>query len=70
MVWEGNIASDFTGVHKLRFTYGGYIRMWIGGKLVLDRWRRAWNPAPALLDVSMTKGVKTPIKIEWIPEGG
>jgi alpha-D-xyloside xylohydrolase len=70
VVWEGSIASDFTGIHKLRFTYGGYIKMWIGGKLVLDRWRRAWNPAPALLDVVITKGQKVPVKIEWIPEGG
>ena len=69
VVWEGNIASDFSGVHKLRFTYGGYLRAWVGGKLVLDRWRRAWNPAPALLDVAMTKGQKIPLKIEWIPEG-
>jgi alpha-D-xyloside xylohydrolase len=70
VVWEGSIASDFTGVHKLRFTYGGYIKAWINGQLVLDRWRRAWNPAPALLDVPMNKGQKTPVKIEWIPEGG
>lgn len=69
VVWEGSMASDFTGVHKLRFTYGGYIKAWINGQLVLDRWRRAWNPAPALLDIAMAKGVKIPIKIEWIPEG-
>ncbi|HEY1113054.1 MAG TPA: TIM-barrel domain-containing protein, partial [Chitinophagaceae bacterium] len=70
VVWEGSIASGFSGVHKLRFTYGGYIRAWVNGQLVLDRWRRAWNPAPALLDVVLTKDVKTPVKIEWIPEGG
>lgn len=69
VVWEGSIGSDFTGVHKLRFTYGGYIKAWINGQLVLDRWRRAWNPAPALLEVPMNKGKKTPVKIEWIPEG-
>jgi alpha-D-xyloside xylohydrolase len=69
VTWEGSIASSFDGIHKLRFTYGGYIKVWLNGTLVLDRWRRAWNPAPALLDVEMKKGQKLPVRIEWIPEG-
>jgi alpha-D-xyloside xylohydrolase len=70
VVWEGSIASNFTGAHKFRFLYGGYIKVWIGGKLMLDRWRRAWNPAPALIEANMNSGEKTPIKIEWLPDGG
>ncbi|MCU7552099.1 DUF5110 domain-containing protein [Chitinophagaceae bacterium LB-8] len=70
VTWEGSIASEFTGNHKFRFTYGGYIKVWVGGKLLIDRWRKAWNPAPALADVTMQKGQKLHIKIEWIPEGG
>ena len=68
VTWEGSVASDFNGIHKIRMTYGGYIRVWFGDQLVLDRWRRAWNPAPALLDIHMKKGEKYPIRIEWIPE--
>lgn len=68
-VWEGSIASDLQGVHKFRLVYGGYVKIWLDGKLVLDRWRKAWNPAPALLDLKMEKGSKIPIRIEWIPEG-
>lgn len=70
VTWEGSLASDFTGIHKLRLTYGGYIKVWLDGNLLLDRWRKAWNPAPALLDLDMQKGKKVPVKIEWIPEGG
>lgn len=69
VTWEGAVESDFTGLHKFRFTYGGYIKVWVAENLVLDRWRKAWNPAPALLDVPMQKGQKYPVKIEWIPEG-
>jgi len=69
VTWQGNIASDFTGIHKLRLTYGGYIKVWLNGQLLLNRWRKAWNPAPALLDVNLDKGKATPIRIEWIPEG-
>lgn len=69
LVWEGSIASEFKGVHKLRFSYGGYIKVWINGKLLLDRWRVAWNPASAILDVAFEENKKLPVRIEWIPDG-
>jgi alpha-D-xyloside xylohydrolase len=70
VVWEGSIASDLDGVHKLRFTYAGYIKVWVDGKLMLDRWRQAWNPGAGLVDVPMQKGKKYALKIDWIPNGG
>jgi len=70
VTWEGDIASSFNGIHKLRFTYGGYIKVWLNNKLIMDRWRKAWNPAPALLETSMKTNEKLHLKIEWIPEGG
>ncbi len=68
--WEGAIESGIDGLHKLRFTYGGYMKVWIDGNLVLDRWRQCWNPGSAILNLKMGKGKKYPIKIEWIPDGG
>ncbi len=70
VTYEGSIASDFDGVHKFRLTYGGYIKLWIDGKLLVDRWRVAWNPAIAMLNIPFEKGKKYSIKIEWIPDGG
>lgn len=70
IVWEGSIGSDLNGSHKLRFTYGGYMKVWINNKLVLDRWRVAWNPASAIVDVKFEEGKKLPLKIEWLPDGG
>ncbi|HUP11038.1 MAG TPA: PA14 domain-containing protein, partial [Niastella sp.] len=69
VIWEGSIASNFTGLHKLRFVFGGTIKVWVNGKPLLDRWRKAWNPAPALLPLQLKQGEKVPIRIEWIPEG-
>ncbi len=69
VIYEGKLASGFDGLHQFRFTYGGYIKVWIDEKLVIDRWRRAWNPAPALLDVPLQKGKPVAVKIEWIPDG-
>ena len=68
--WEGSIASEMTGVHKLRFTYAGYVKVWINGYLMLDRWRQAWNPGSAVLNIQMDSAKKIPIKIEWMPDGG
>lgn len=68
--WEGSIESPFTGTHKFRFTYGGYVKIWIDGKLVADRWRQPWNPGSAQVNLDLEKDHKYAIKIEWIPDGG
>ncbi|MEI9910269.1 MAG: TIM-barrel domain-containing protein [Bacteroidota bacterium] len=68
--WEGSIASDMNGIHKLRVSYAGYMKVWIDGKLLLDRWRQAWNPGTAILDIPFEKNKKIPIKFEWTPDGG
>jgi alpha-D-xyloside xylohydrolase len=70
VTWEGNLASYFSGHHQFRFTFGGSLKVWLKGKLVLDHWRKAWNPAPALIPFYFNKGEKIPVKIEWTPEGG
>lgn len=69
VTWEGSLASDLTGLHIFRLTYGGYVKVYIDGKLWLDRWRQAWNPGSAILDLPMEKDRKVPIKIEWTPDG-
>lgn len=70
ITWEGSFASGIGGTHKLRFTYAGYISVWIDGLPMLERWRQAWNPGSAILDIPLTPGVKKSIKIQWRPDGG
>jgi len=70
VAWEGSIASYLSGLHQLKFTFGGSLKVWLNNQLVLDRWRKAWNPAPALIPVNLKSGEKTPVRIEWIPESG
>jgi len=69
VTWEGALASDITGTHIFHLTYGGYLKVYIDGKLQLDRWRQAWNPGSAILDLPMEKDKRVPIKIEWAPDG-
>jgi alpha-D-xyloside xylohydrolase len=70
VTWEGSIASELTGLHQLRFTLGGSLKVWLNNKLVFDHWRKAWNPAPAIVPFNLKAGEKVSIKMEWIPEGG
>jgi alpha-D-xyloside xylohydrolase len=69
-LWEGSAASEMSGIHKFRFTYAGYLQVWIDNKLVLNRWRQNWNPGSAILDVDLQKGKKYSLKVQWIPYGG
>ena len=62
VTWEGSLASHLSGLHQLRFIFGGSLKVWLDGKLVLDHWRKAWNPAPALIPLHLKKGEKIPVQ--------
>ncbi len=70
VTWEGSVASDFSGEHKFRITYGGYAKVWVDGKMLVDRWRQSWNPGSAVMNLNLQKDKKVAIKIQWIPDGG
>ncbi|WP_245952561.1 TIM-barrel domain-containing protein [Chitinophaga skermanii] len=70
VTYTGSIASAFSGVHKFKFTYAGYVKVWINDKLLLDRWRQAWNPGTAVLNIPFEKGQHYKFRMEWIPDGG
>jgi alpha-D-xyloside xylohydrolase len=70
VTWQGSIEVPVSGIHKFSVRYGGYIKVWINGKLQLDAWRQCWNPATNILPVNLQYGKKYPLKIEWIPDGG
>ncbi len=70
VTWEGSIESGVTGMHNLLFKSAGYGKLWVDGKLLIDRWRQAWNPGSVLLKLPMEKGRRYSLKIEWNPDGG
>lgn len=67
VVWEGSFTSDTEGIHKFLTYSSGYLKVWIDGNLVLDKWRQNWNPWTNKFNVEIKKGEKHTIKIEWIP---
>ena len=70
VTWEGSFVSPFTGTHNFLTKYGGYIKIWIDGKQVAEKWRQAWNPGTELTSVNLVKDKSYAIKIEWKPDGG
>jgi alpha-D-xyloside xylohydrolase len=70
VVWEGSFSSPKAGDHKFLFYSSGYIKVWIDGKLTLDKWRQNWNPWTNKFTVGVKSNEKHKIKIEWICDGG
>lgn len=70
IIWEGDLQSKETGIHRFLLYYAGYTKVWVDGKLMADRWRTAWNPSVAKFNVNMEAGKRHHIKIEWQPDGG
>jgi alpha-D-xyloside xylohydrolase len=69
-IWEGSVSSEKSGLHKFYMNHGGYIKVWLDGKLIIDKWRQCWNPSSSRFELNIEKDKKYPIKIEWIPDGG
>src|SRR5690606_9512673 len=70
IIWEGSFTSDVDGDHKFLVYSSGYIKIWVDGKLIMDKWRQNWNPWTNKFTTQVKKNEQHTIKIEWISEGG
>ena len=70
VVYEGYVEAPSNSFYQFILYYAGYMKIYIDGKLVVpERWRTAWNPNSYKFETPIRKGVKTPIRIEWQPDG-
>jgi alpha-D-xyloside xylohydrolase len=70
VVYEGYIQAPVNNFYRFILYYAGYMKVFIGGKEVVpERWRTAWNPNSYKFVCPLVKGEKTPIRIEWLPDG-
>lgn len=67
VVWEGSFTSDVEGDHKFQTYSSGYLKVWIDGTLMIDKWRQNWNPWTNKFNVACKPNEKHTIKIEWVP---
>jgi alpha-D-xyloside xylohydrolase len=70
VVWTGDMMPTVTGLHKFELYASSYYKVFVDGKLVLDRWRQNWNPWYANFAVPLTAGKAAAIRIEWQPNAG
>jgi len=68
--WEGSVASGVAGKHHFLLKNAGYVKLYLDGKLVVDKWRQAWNPGTSVVALDMVPGRKYALKMEWNPDGG
>lgn len=68
VTWEGFIHADTTGDHKFYLSASGYLKIWLDGNLIFDKWREGWNPGPSQFRYYFNKGQSYAFKAEWIPE--
>ena len=70
VVYEGYVEAPTNSFYQFILYYAGYMKIYIDGKLVVPkRWRTAWNPNSYKFETAIQKGKKTPIRIEWQPDG-
>lgn len=70
VVYEGYVEAPTNSFYQFILYYAGYMKIYIDGKLVVpERWRTAWNPNSCKFETAIPKGKKTPIRIEWQPDG-
>ncbi|MBE6217420.1 MAG: DUF5110 domain-containing protein [Bacteroidales bacterium] len=71
VTFEGCIEAPVTGTYQFNLYYAGYTTVTIGGKEVVpERWRTSWNPNSYKFTLELEAGVKTPLLINWKPDGG
>ena len=71
VVYEGDIEAPMTAKYRFILYYSGYVKVYMGGRLVVpERWRTAWNPNAYKFEVDLKQGERTPLRIEWQPDGG
>lgn len=70
VVWTGTVLPSVTGVQKFRLYSSSYVKVFVDGKEVLNRWRQNWNPWFHNFDLPMTAGKAAEVRIEWEPNAG
>lgn len=65
VVWEGAIEARTSGRHTFSMYNSEYAKVYVDGKLVIDRWRQNWNPWHHEFAVDMDAGTKHELRVEW-----
>jgi len=70
VTYEGYLEAPVTADYDFIQYYAGFQRTFLNGEEVMGRrWRPAWNPNSYKFTVRLEAGKRTPIRVEWEPDG-
>lgn len=70
VVYEGYLQAPVDNKYRFILYYAGYVKVYLGGQEVVpERWRAAWNPNSWKFEFTLKRGEKTPLRVEWLPDG-
>ena len=70
VTWDGSMASDKAGVHKMQLYASDYATLTLDGKEIMAVWRQNWNPWYHNFEVTFAKAKPIRFHLEWKPAGG
>ncbi len=70
VVWTGSLEPRQSGLFKFRLYSSSYAKVFVDGKVVVDRWRQNWNPWFHLFEVNLSAGKPVSVRVEWEPNAG
>jgi alpha-D-xyloside xylohydrolase len=70
VVWTGRLHPEASGIHKFRLYSSSYVKLFVDGRLVIERWRQNWNPWYHNFELPLAAGKTVDIRVEWEPNGG
>ena len=70
VVYEGFVEAPETADYPFIQYYAGFQQTTLDGEEMMSRrWRPAWNPNSYKFTAHLEKGRRTPVRIEWEPDG-
>ena len=66
--WAGSVVAPVTGDYQFQCYSNGGIRVWLGGKLVMEHWRQNWLTGNDQVRLHLEAGQKLALRIESDPE--
>jgi len=70
VTWTGTLHPEVSGRHKFRLYSSSYVKLFVDGREVLQRWRQNWNPWYHNFELPLVAGKPADIRIEWEPNAG
>lgn len=65
MRWTGQVMAQFTEAYTFQLTAGGGHRLWVDGKLILDKWQELYPNSFPSAPINLVAGQKYDIKLEY-----